>query len=99
MMAYEMKYCRRILHIHLQQKITNVKIRQRLDIKKNMMQMIMDRKLKLFGHICGTDDNWFVKNVVFQIIDGLNRRGRLSRKWMDDIKEVSDRRANSHIIS
>jgi len=28
-----------------------------------------------------------VKNVVFEIIDGINTRGRPSREWMGDIKE------------
>jgi len=40
----------------------------------NMMQMIMEKKLELFGYIFRMDDNWLVKNVVFGIIDGLNRR-------------------------
>jgi len=47
----------------------------------------MERKLKLFGHICRMDDNRLVKNVVFGIIDGLNRRGRPRRESMDNIKE------------
>jgi len=33
------------------------------------------------------DDNWLAKNVVFRIIHGINRRGRPSREWTDDIKE------------
>jgi len=49
--------------------------------------MIMERKLKLFGHIPMMNDNQLMKNVVFRIIDGLNRRGRPSRESMDDIKE------------
>jgi len=32
------------------------------------------------------DDKRLVKNVMFGIIDGLNRIGRPSRGWMDDIK-------------
>jgi len=68
LMAFEIKCYRRILHIHWQHKITNVEIRQRLDIKKNVMQLIMERKLKLCGHICRMDDNRLVKNVVFGII-------------------------------
>jgi len=78
---------RRIIHIHRQQKTANVEIRQNLDIKKNVIQMIMERKLKLFGHICRMDDNQLVKNEMFGIIDGLNRRGRPSREWMDYIKD------------
>jgi len=52
LIAFEIKCYRRILHIHWQQKITTVEIRHRLDNKKNVMQLITERKLKLFGHIC-----------------------------------------------
>jgi len=52
-----------------------------------MVQLILERKLKLFGHICRMDDNRLVKNVVFGIVEGQNRRGRLSRELMNDINE------------
>jgi len=57
----------------------------------------MEWKLKLFGHICRMDDNRLVKNVVFGIIDGLNRRGRPRREWMDERLQIMvlDRRANT----
>jgi len=45
LMTFEMKCYRRIIHIHWQQKITNVEIRRRLDIKKNVMQLIMENYL------------------------------------------------------
>ena len=48
---------------------------------------MMERKIKLFGHIFRMDDSRLVKNVVFGIMDGRNRRERPSREWMDDIKE------------
>jgi len=53
LMAIEMKCYRKILHKHWQQKIMNVKIRQRLDIKKNVMQMTMEKKLKYLGTSVG----------------------------------------------
>jgi len=52
-----------------------------------MMKIIIERKLKLFRLICRMDENRLVKNMVFGIRDGLNRRGRPRREWMDDIKE------------
>ena len=47
----------------------------------------MERKLKLFGHICRMVDNRMVKNVVFGIMDGRNRKGAPCREWMDDITD------------
>ena len=55
--------------------------------KKNVVHMIMERKLKLFEHICRMDDNRLAKNVVFGIMDGQNRRGRPGRECMDVINE------------
>jgi len=49
LIAFEMQCYKRIFHIHWKHKITNVEIRKRLDIKRNVMQMIMERNLKLFG--------------------------------------------------
>ena len=48
-MAFGIESYRRILHIHWQQNITKLEIRQRLDIKKNVVQMIMKRKLNYSG--------------------------------------------------
>jgi len=76
LMAFEMKYYRRILHIHWHQQIMNLDIRKRLYIKKNVVQLMMER-----------NDNRLVKNVGFRNMDGQNRKERLSREWIDDIKE------------
>jgi len=60
--------------------VTNVEIRQRLGIKRNIVQLIMERKLNLFGHICRMDDKRLVKIAVFWIMDGQNKRGRPSKE-------------------
>jgi hypothetical protein len=87
LLSFEMKCYRRILHIRWQQKITNGEIRRRVGITKNIVQLIMERKLSLFGHICRMENNRLVKNVVFGMMDGQTRRGRPNREWLDDIRE------------
>ncbi len=87
LLAFEMKCYRRILHIHWHQKITNVEVRIRVGNTRNIVQLIMERKLSLFGHICRMEDKRLVKGVVFGIMEGWTRRGRPSREWLDDIKE------------
>jgi len=47
----------------------------------------MKRKLELFGHVARMDNSRKIKSVVMGMMDGNNRRGRLYRKWLDDIKE------------
>src|SRR6218665_3380616 len=44
-------YCyRRMLHLNWTMKVTNKEVRKRLNIKTDLMQTIMKRKLGLFGH-------------------------------------------------
>ena len=45
--------------------------------------MIMEQKLNLFGH-----DSRLVKLVVFGMVDGTGIRGRPSREWLDDVKNL-----------
>ena len=87
LLAFEMKCYRRILHIRWQQRITNVEVRRRIGNNRNIIQLIMKRKLNLFGHICRMGDERLVKCVVFGMMEGQTRRGRPSREWLDDIKE------------
>ena len=87
LLAFEMKCYRRMLHIRWQQRITNVEVRRRVGNSRNIIQLIMKRKLSLFGHICRMGDDRLVKSVVFGMMDGQTRRGRPSREWLDDIKD------------
>ena len=57
LLAFEMKCYRRILHIRWQQRITNVEVRRRVSNTRNIVQLIMERKMSLFGHICRMKDN------------------------------------------
>jgi len=81
--AAEMKCYRRILKIRRQQKITNDEVRSRVSSTKNIIQLIMERRLNLFGHICRMDD----QRLVFGMVDGTSLRGRPSREWLDDVKD------------
>ena len=55
--------------------------------KTYIVQTVMQRKLKLFGHICRMPDHRLIKTTIFGIIEGNNKRGRPKREWLDDIKE------------
>jgi len=87
LLAFEMKCYRRILHIWWEQKISNVEVRRRVGNTKNIVGVIMRRKLCLFGHICRMGDNRLLKSIVFGRMDGTSVRGRPCREWLDDIKE------------
>jgi len=70
LLAAEMKCYRRILKIRRQQKITNNEVRSRVGSTRNIIQLIMERKLNLLGHICRMDEQRLMKNVMFRMVDG-----------------------------
>jgi len=52
----------------------------------DIMQKITEKKQNLFAHLCRSrmPDDRLLKQVVFEIMEGSNRRGS---PWTDDIKE------------
>ena len=76
----------------------------------SIVQRIIERKLNFFGHICRMQDDRLLKQAVFGIMDGKNKRGRPKRRWMDDLvdwcnKDIStlhrlamNRRKWSHFV-
>jgi len=43
--------------------------------------------MNFFGHICRMQDERLIKQVVFGIMDGKNKRGRPKRRWTDDLAD------------
>ena len=86
LLSFEMSCYRRILNIRWHHKISNERIRTTIGHHKTIIQIIIKRKLSLFGHICRMNDTRLVKQVVFGRIEGVNLRGRPRREWLDDIK-------------
>ena len=52
-----------------------------------MVQVVIKRKLELFGHICRMKDNRKLRTVMMGMMEGGNKRGRPCREWLDDIQE------------
>ena len=84
-MAFERKCYRKILRIGWIQKVTNEDLYARIQLKENLLQKVIQRKLRLFGHICQMEDTRKIKTLIFGIMDGCNRRGRPHREWADDV--------------
>jgi len=94
LMAFEMRCYRRILHIRWQQMIRNEEIRIRMKCQWNVLQMVIEKKLNLFGHICWMNNSRLIKQVVFGMVDGSGIRGRPNKEWLDQ-GMVPDRCAHS----
>ena len=86
-LAFERKCYRKILQITWLQKIRNEEVYNRIPEKENLMQKVIQRKLRLFGHICRMSDDRKIKSLVFGIMDGESRVGRPHKEWVDDITD------------
>ena len=74
LLAFEIKCYRRILKITWRDMINNEVIRKRLPIEKTIIDTILKRKRRLFGHLCRMNDNILVKHVLLSKMDEKGRR-------------------------
>ena len=85
--SFETKCLRKILNIKWQQKTKNRDIMKRTGTGINITQRMIERKMNFFGHICRMQDERLIKQVIFGIMDGKNKRGRPKRRWTDDLAD------------
>jgi len=76
LMTFEMRCYRRILHIRWQQMTTKEDVRRRMKCQRYVLQMVIERKLNLFGHICRMNNSRLIKQVVLGMVDRSGIRGR-----------------------
>jgi len=86
-LSFERKFCRKILKIGWTQKVTNEKLYRKIQLAETLLQKVIQRKLRLFGHICRINDSRKIKTLVFGMMDGSNKKGRFHREWSDDIEQ------------
>jgi len=90
LLAYEMRCYRNMLRARWRDKVSNDNIRQKVDRKETIMDIIRRRKLLLFGHICRMPDDRLVKTVLLGSVDGIRWRGRPPKKWTDNITDWTE---------
>ena len=86
LLAFEIKCYRRILRISWKDMIRNDDTPKTIAREETVIDIIKERKLRLFGHICRMDDSRLIKHTVFEKVDGKPRKGSPCREWLDDIK-------------
>ena len=84
--AFEMRCYHQSLNIEWSDSITNVEVINRMQPRQRQMQMVIKRKLGLFGNICRMGDDCLIKMTMFAMTDGTRRRGGQRRGWLDDIR-------------
>jgi len=86
-LSFERKCYRKILRMGWAQKVTNEELYRHIQLAETLLQKVIQRKLRFFGHICRMDDSRKIKTLVIGMMDGSNKRGRLHREWSDNIEQ------------
>jgi len=85
--AFEMYIFRRLGRIPWTELMSNIKVLERLQLKREILQTIKRRKMTYFGHVARHPS--LLKTVLQCDVDGKRCRGRPRRKWTDNLKEWS----------
>ena len=87
LLVFEMQYLRSILGVSRVNKIRNEEIRKSTASEKTILEIIRDKRLKWFGHVCRkTTDSW-VYQAYKQDFPHSRSRGRPPKRWIDLIKD------------
>jgi len=63
----------------------NNSIRDKVQRNFTVVDIIKQRKLQLFGHICHMPDKKLITAIMLGMVDRDRHRGRPPRRWVDDI--------------
>ena len=69
------------------EKRTDNSILQKLDIKRELLGHVRKRKLSYFGQLCRDHGFHITKTVVEGYVEGMRRRRRPRKQYMDNIKQ------------
>ena len=85
LMATEMDYWRR-------EKIRNVDIMEIMQVEKNVLVVIEERRLRWYGHINRMPGDRIPKMMMEWLVDGRGKKGRSKECSMDGVKRSMNKR-------
>jgi len=66
------------------------KIRTNRELEKmkgeNMVKSIKGKRISLFGHLEGMEEDRMPKNIFTQELEGTRRRGRPRKRWKEEVE-------------
>ena len=82
-LAFERICYRKVLRIGWRQNLRNEELYDRIYLEETLLQKVIRRKLQLFGHICRMDRNRKIKDIMFGMVEGANKKDDLTKNgWM-----------------
>jgi len=87
LLTFEMQCYGSILRVCWKDRVTNKSVRKKVGRHFSIMDLIKQKKLKLFGHICRMEDPQLVKTMMLGMVGGDRPHGRPPRRWSDNIMD------------
>ena len=85
--VFEMTCLRRILGVTRLDKIRNTKIKESLNLDQDVLNRIVVKRLKYFGHINRMQNTRYPKKAMEGNVIGHRPRGRPPKRWLDCISQ------------
>jgi hypothetical protein len=81
-----MDFWRRSARKSRKEKVRNVTIREIMEVGKNILEVIEEKRLRWFGHIKRRPRNRLKLIILEWEPEGTRRRGRPKERWIDGVR-------------
>ncbi|CAH2217516.1 jg340 [Pararge aegeria aegeria] len=85
--ALEMWCYRRMLRISWTQKVSNVRVLQRVARSRELLLIIKKRKVEYLGHVLRHERYQLLRLIMMGKVEGKRRVGRRKKSWLRNIRE------------
>ncbi|CAH2233447.1 uncharacterized protein LOC120627568 [Pararge aegeria] len=85
--AFEMWCYRRMLRISWTQKVSNVRVLQRVARSRELLLIIKKRKVEYLGHVLRHERYQLLRLIMMGKVEGKRRVGRRKKSWLRNIRE------------
>jgi hypothetical protein len=81
-----MDFWRRFARKSRKEKVRNVTIREIMEVRKNILEVIEEKRLRWFGHVKRMTGNRLQLKVLEWEPEGTRRRGRPKERWIHGVR-------------
>jgi hypothetical protein len=81
-----MDFWRRSVRKSRKEKVRNVTIREVMEVGKNILEVIEEKRLRWFGHVKRMPGNRLPLKVLEWEPEGTRRRGRPKERWIGGVR-------------
>lgn len=92
LLATEMDFWRRSSRKSRKDRVRNSTIRDIMEVRKDIVEVIEEKRLSWFGHVKRMEDSRIPKRILEWHAEGRRGRGRPKERWMNGVQQSMNRR-------